>query len=98
MKIKATVIDISRMDNPNDKDKKKGLRYLTVVSEQTKKFLGGKTYDETLFYTIKSQDELDLEIGEVCIIDGKLWEMRTDDNVPIRGLTLNEIIKLAKEV
>lgn len=95
MKIKGTVLQVGTINKPNEKDLKKGLRYLTVVAENIKKSFGEKVYDERLIYTIKSVDMLDLEVGEVCIFDGKLWELRTEDNEPIRGLTLNEVIKLA---
>lgn len=95
MKIKATVLQTGAISKPTEKDLKKGLRYLTVVVEELKKTFGSEVYQERLIYTIKSVDELDIENGEVCIFDGKLWELRTEDNEPIRGLTLNEIIKLA---
>ena len=95
MKIKAKVLDSSLIKKPSEKDLKKGLRYITVVVEVFSKTVNEKEYGEALLYTIKSVDQLDLELNQFYIFDGKLWEMRTDDQEPIRGLTLKEFIKLA---
>ena len=95
MKIIATVLETGTIAKPSENDQKKGLRYFTVFQEEIEKKLGSKTYKEVLLYSVKSTDALEVFEGNLCLLNGKLWEMKNDEQVTIRGFTNPEITKLA---
>ena len=87
MKIIARVLKTDAIAKPNEKDQKKGLRFLTIVREEVPKKFGDKTFGEFLIYSIKTTDAPKINVESVYLIDGNLWEMRDNDQKAIRGFT-----------
>lgn len=94
MKIIATVLETSLIEKPSENDQKKGLRYVTVFQEDVMKKVGTKKYKEVLIYSVKTTDSLEVFEGNLCLLDGKIWEMKNEDQVTMRGFTNPNITKL----
>lgn len=95
MKVVAVVLDTGVIPKPSEKDQKKGLRYLTVFKEEVEKIIGMKKYKEVLIYSVKSTDDLEVSEGAVCLLDGRLWEVKNDEQITIRGFTNPNVTKLS---
>lgn len=87
MKVIGTVEATGSIENKSKKDIEKGYRFLTVFRENNKKTINGNTFTESVVYQVKSVDDLGLEVGETYIFDGRVWEMKDDQQNTMRGMT-----------
>lgn len=88
MKVVGKILFVGPIVKQSDKDKERGLRFQTVFREEDAVTnVGGKQYSESLIYSIKSVDPLNVKVDESYLFNGKLWDLATDEQYHIRGLS-----------
>lgn len=87
--ILATVMDISSITNPSDKDKEQGMKIKVVVKHEPTQNIAGKDYVEVHFYSLKLKETL-VKVGDKVVIEGRAWSLENG----LKGFSNPKIIKM----
>lgn len=80
MKIVARLVgEVLPIENPKDKDLKKGLRFTFLAEERIEKTILNIKVEEVIYHQVKTQDRPELNNDDLFILCGDSWELKPEN-------------------